>query len=415
MAYEWCSAISEATGRLGETETQVIEPRFLRDHILFLHIFRPHDPGVGLRFRLRQPGQQHKQDADLIGLDLQFLSSIIEEEFSKVGPDCDPVRLDDASHRARRGISGDLTPLGCAHLLSIALEIGFRLTEPGHNQPFPHLNHTSHRDWVSETAFSSDDDEVIADAVCVWIADRGHISPASFMGYFAKRVEKDTPFSPRLRRVGIYAIGCIWRDGPKVSVLEIVPLLDRLEVDADDVVEKNEWVQLLVDLIYSPEGPMGSPSHHWRLLDKLMSFIMIDVDLEPRGLEVMRSLGEAEDWEKLEIWVAIGWRSPRAEPMEEVGRVTLKLLSQRPSALRRFEGIYEVGIIWWDRKIELGRMCEQARAKHSPSESLPLYVLVCLPAPICSNAPFSFSFSCFSQSVRAQQLVPLPFAGDDTF
>ena len=64
------------------------------------------------------------------------------------------------------------------------------------------------------------------------------MSPASFMSYFAKRVEKDTPFSPRLRRVGIYAIGCIWRDGPKVSVLEIVPLLDRLEVDADDVVEK---------------------------------------------------------------------------------------------------------------------------------------------------------------------------------
>ena len=117
---------------------------------------------------------------------------------------------------------------------------------------------------------------------------------------------------------------------------------------------------------------------------------MIDVDLEPRGLEVMRSLEEAGDWEKLEIWVAIGWRSPRAESMGEVGRVTLKLLSQRPSALRRFEGIYEVGIMWWDRKIKLGRMCEQARAKHSPSESLPLCVLVCLPAPICSNAPFYF-------------------------
>ena len=40
--------------------------------------------------------------------------------------------------------------------------------------------------------------------------------------------------------MSIYAIGCIWRDGPKVSVLEIVPLLDRLEVDADDVAEKNE-------------------------------------------------------------------------------------------------------------------------------------------------------------------------------
>ena len=95
--------------------------------------------------------------------------------------------MDDASHRARRGISEDLTPLGCAHLLSIALEIGFRLTEPGHNQPFPHLNHTYHHDWVFETAFSSDDDDVIADAVYVWIADRGHISPASFVGYFTKR------------------------------------------------------------------------------------------------------------------------------------------------------------------------------------------------------------------------------------
>ena len=48
-----------------------------------------------------------------------------------------------------------------------------------------------------EVAFSSDDDETIADAMCAWITDT-HRTPAGlFARYFSNRTENTTPFPQR--------------------------------------------------------------------------------------------------------------------------------------------------------------------------------------------------------------------------
>lgn len=260
--------------------------------------------------------------------------------FSQVEPGCDLVRLDGTSHSHER--LQDLTPRKYANLLFTTLEVGFRLARPGH-WPAVHLNHTSHHDQMFETAFSSDDDEVIADAVCVWIADSDRTPAGSLARYFVKRVERTAPFSPKLRQMGIHAIRRTWPSELAVSGLETVRLLNGFDVDVDDVEEKYNWVNLLVGVIRSPMGFENLSSHYWRLLDKLASTTLVVGNFSSRDMEVMKLLEEAEDWEKLEAWMVVVWTflpfldSPAFESVEGIERMTFKLVFRRPPALQRFE------------------------------------------------------------------------------
>lgn len=141
-----------------------------------------------------------------------------------------------------------------------------------------------------------------------------------------------------------------------------------------------------------------------------------DTLLETFGVEVARSLEEVESWEKLEACVVIIWWSlsqfvedtelvedtepiedvepiedaepvegaeliEDVEPMEDAGSIedvewmenietlTLKLLSQRPSALPRLEDICEAGTLYPEWKTILRRICDQMQAEQSPSGS----------------------------------------------
>ena len=428
MAYQWCAAISEVAGRLRQREIPVIQPRpswhdLGRTHERALErglrLESAVENALGLGFRLGLGfGLRLGRHGLALGEGPGSLSLMVEEEFSEVGPSCDPVRLGDASPHVRRGPLGDLAPLDYAHLLSITLEIGFRLIAPGHDHLGLHTYHTSHRDWIFETAFSSHDDEVIADAVNAWTADDGWTPPGSCIPYFTKRVERDAPFSPRLRRVSICAIERIWSREVEVSLLETVHLLNRLEVDVGDMVEEREWGRLLVAVIHSWMGPDSLSSHYWHLLDRLALSGTLDNDtlLETFGVEVARSLEEVESWEKLEACVVIIWWSlsqfvedtelvedtepiedvepiedaepvegaeliEDVEPMEDAGSIedvewmenietlTLKLLSQRPSALPRLEDICEAGTLYPEWKTILRRICDQMQAEQSPSGS----------------------------------------------
>lgn len=105
-----------------------------------------------------------------------------------------------------------------------------------------------------ETAFSSHDDGVVADAACTWIADGGRTPPGSCVR-FRQACREDMPFSPRLRQVSTRVIERIWRGELKVSVLETVRLLDCLGVDVGDMAKKHRWGVLLVGAINSPAGP----------------------------------------------------------------------------------------------------------------------------------------------------------------
>jgi hypothetical protein len=366
MAYQWCSAISEAAGKLGLNELPADQPSTQQLQSFSRRLrFR-------IRFRLRLPPQ------DMAHPD--SFSEIAEGEFSVVGPGCDSVRMDNASNQTHL-CPQDLIPFHYARLLPVILEIGFRLAGPGHDGSAPHLNHTSHHLRVYEAAFSSDADDIIADAVSVWIVGGDCPPPGLLVRYFAKRVERRTPFSPRLRRVAICAIEPIWRSELEVSGLEVVHLLARLNVDVDDMVEKHIWVRLLIGVICLPVGLVNLSHHYWYLLDKLA--LGEDFSWAPglRSVEVMRSLGEAKDWEKLEVWMMVIWQSlshsTPAPRMEDVERVTLKLLLQRPSTLLRFETLYERGSLVASHKTKLQQMCDRARAERlSFGSPPPRYVSV---------------------------------------
>ena len=352
LAYRWCSAISEAAARPGPSDVHT-DQQFWR-----LFRLQPQDLVAG-------------KFADLLPL-------IAEEGFREVGPGFDLIPSDGTSHHCARGRPQELTPDYYAHLLSMTLEVGFRLTGPDRARPTLHSGHPSHHEWIFETAFSSDDDEVIADAVCVWIIDGGCMPPGSFARYFAKRVERDTLFSPRLRRACIAAIERTWRTELEVLGLETVHLLNRLGIDADDIAEQHKWARVLVDVIRSPAGLNSLSSHYWHLLGRLALTTRIRWDFSLRNVEVMRLLEEAGDWDKLEVWMVVVWLSvpelfggtPRAS-VEDIERVALKLFSLRPSVLPRFVGLCQMDPHYQTDAIKLQRICEKAQVEQLPSELPP--------------------------------------------
>jgi len=293
MAYQWCSVFSEATEGLGQGGMQIS--------------------------KIRQG-------------DYWFC---LDMEFAHVEPGRDLVHPDDNSHVRGRPLGLDHAQ--CAHLLLRTLEVGFRLANINRYQRPLDLNHTSHHDQIFEAVFSCGDDEAIADAVGAWIV--GESSPASSCAhYFAMRMARATPLSPRLRRAGIRALENNWST---ISISDALYLLNCLHLDVDDVVGSNRpWSWLLVRVIRSPTGFESLSSHYWRLLGKLgISY----TSSEPRDVEVMKLLEEVEDWEKLEVWVPILWGFLVWEfipdLVEDIGRVTLKMASQRPSALQKLENL----------------------------------------------------------------------------
>jgi len=346
MAYKWCSAFSS-------------EVADLRPPSWFTPRFKPQGGDLDHR--------------------------ITEWLFSFVGPSYDPVCTGDTFKRNLEHLK--MWATSYPEVLPVVLDVGFRLVMPGRNQQALELDHTPCHDLVFRRAFSSGDDEVVADGVCAWIADSDHTPDASCVHHLAKRMEKDTPFSPRLRQMGIRLIERVWRCELRVSALEVICLLNRLDVGVDDIEDRNSWARLLVGVICSPAGLEGLSICYWHLLEGLPKLWELPA---ARGMEVARLLEEAEDWEKLEVWIAILWKlfqqedseskkdseseeDPKSEedakPMpdeEHLKQVTLKLLQRRPSAFPRFEDLSGLENSW----------------------RTPLLKDICA-TPICSDAVFA--------------------------
>jgi len=331
MAYEWCSAISEVAGGLEQGSMRIKQgPR------------------------------------GFTGFDLDMESALFDSGRNLVHSDND-------SHASER--PSGLNHKVCVDLLFMTLEIGFRLADASRDRPHLHLNHTSHHDQIFEAVFSCDDDGVIADAVGVWIV--GEKTPAGLCArYFTKRVARAIPFSSRLRQAAIRALERNWRTELATSISDTVCLLNCLDVDVDDVQNRFQWIWLLVEIIRSLTGFESLSSHYWCLLGELTSKAIAHGRLGPRDEEVMKSLEGVENWEKLEAWMAVVWGflvyDFMPELVEDIGRVTLKLTSQRPSALQKFGNLCKSGVIWESKaRTTLQPILDRARAGQSPLESPP--------------------------------------------
>ena len=294
MAYKWCSAISGVAG--------------LGPESVFLLQLQPQNVGPDGLF-----------------------SKFVERRFSLVGPGYDPVRTDEASYHTRKHpqVPTDFHP---GMLLFMILEVGFRLVMPGRNQPVICLDHTPHHDLVFKSVFSTGDDEAVADGMCAWIADNNHMPAGSCVRYLTDRMEDDTPFSPRLRQMSICLIKCIRHGEPRG--LETIQLLNRLEVGVDDMEDEEELGKLLADMMRIPGGSKSLSIHYWHLLERLPWTEFLHEALASRAVELVESLEEAEDWDKMEIWMVIAWqadwyrerKSRRLEGSKHLKLVTLKYL-----------------------------------------------------------------------------------------
>ena len=123
------------------------------------------------------------------------------ERILPIGSICYFLRLGDLSRIAER-------PPPSSHIEHVdlffaTLRVGFRLAKPGNYQMVLYLKQVPHLDYMFETAFSSYDHEIIADAVSVWGTGDVHLPPGSLVRCCIKCVEWTTPFSPRLRRVSV--------------------------------------------------------------------------------------------------------------------------------------------------------------------------------------------------------------------
>jgi hypothetical protein len=233
IAYQWCSAISQAIETLESNDIPAIKQAL---HEYRIEYTAPHNPNP--RFE-----------------------TFAEAIFSHIGADCDHLRLGNTS-RTSSDLPQDLDFSEYACILPVALEIGFRHASPNRDWEILSLGHTPHHEWMFEIMFSGEDDETIADAVGVWITGRNHVLPGLCARYLTKRIERDIPFSSRLRRTLINAIQRNWQSELTASGLEVVHLLNRLKVTIDDVKDEKEWIRLLIGAIRSSPGLEILSPHH---------------------------------------------------------------------------------------------------------------------------------------------------------
>jgi hypothetical protein len=381
MAYQWCSVISESAGRLevGEVPTNP-PPNLPGPQYQLLFKLRRKPQGQPRRWRRYSVSTACKSDfyPRLQPQDPNYsnsFSNLAEEEFSHVGLGCDLVCIGDTSHRTCQ-CPPNLIPLRRVVLLPIILDVGFRLAKPGCISAL-HLNNPSHDEWLFKVAFSSNDDEVIADAMTVWIIGGGQGPFRSFVPYFANRPKSSGLFSPRLQQVVLDAIGLIQHNVFEASELETIHLLNCLNVGIDDMADKGGWLQLLAGAVCLPAGLDNLSPHYWCLLDKFALGTNFSVSLRLQSVELMRSLEEAEDWEKLEVWIVVVWQSlGHFTPyitVQDVVQVTHKLSLQRPSTLQRLKDLHNQGSICIFHKPDLWRIYKQVQKEQLPLQSpLPL-------------------------------------------
>ena len=103
----------------------------------------------------------------------------------------------------------DGTELSCARLwddnnpyvsiLSTALAVGFRQIGLDHTSSEIRLTHTSHYEPMFDNVFASEDDDVVADVVSVWIVNLLGTPSGSCARRLARLAERSRPFSQRLR------------------------------------------------------------------------------------------------------------------------------------------------------------------------------------------------------------------------
>ena len=255
-------------------------------------------------------------------------------------------------------------------LLLLSLEIGFRHLKPQPDRMGPKLTHTHHNQQIVDIIFGTGDAEAITDLLHACTLGYTHDWPHTLLQKCAKHLtslRSLQPFSPRLKKLVIRAITFLGYQGFKqVGVEGFVGLLNNLHGGMDDM---GGWVNLLLDIIRSPEGACHLSLQHWEFLVEFISSGPWWVRYGTYSPNTMMFLKEAGEWGKLECWMGIAWLLwltwGSVVPEEDLKHMTALLFHQRPGAIQKLEGWIEK---WCRRKGKLvpesfQLICEQSRVE----------------------------------------------------
>ena len=259
-------------------------------------------------------------------------------------------------------------------LLLPLLEMGFRRFGPKDSWMPVRLTHTEHHRKLADVVFESGDPEAIADLLRAWtIRDDSYQWADGLLGICTRRLidlHSLVPFSPRLRGLVIQFIERVGYKGfEEVGVERFVELLNYLRVGIDDLDYMFHWIPLLLDAVQSSVGFQHLSNRSWELLVELI--LVFGATNATFNRQIMTSLLDGEEWDKLECWIGVVWMAwpPETDEMvEDLRRAMVSLFRQRPGAAEKLEGW--MGL--WSQEQGSGaresfqRACEQAHKAAHP-------------------------------------------------
>lgn len=231
----------------------------------------------------------------------------------------------------------------CTRLIVLALQIGFRRSNPDFIRFVVNFDETDHQRMVG-LVFGREDHETVADALCAWISVEDNVQLLRpCVEPLVKLALLDAEFPPRLNRAIIHAVNLV--DFVKeVEVKQLTRFLVRLKVGIDDIMDaRDHWTSLILKLIASEEGREYLELRYWELLVRLVGKSSCEVP-EFYDEAVLNSLVKEEKWgEKLVCWLGVIWslRPPGTGglPVEVVANATTTLVDLIPTAAQRLRSL----------------------------------------------------------------------------
>ena len=232
----------------------------------------------------------------------------------------------------------------CASLIYPVFRVGFSCFTRDEIQFEVDYIPTVHQ--MVDLVFERVDYEILADALYVWTSQGNYnncdrlLGPCA--GHLVELAQADREFPPRLGQAIIRVINLV-DFVERVGVERFVGLLAHLEVGIDDITTaRDNWATLILEIIASEVGREQLPFRYWELLVQLSRNFSGELRSVLCDGEIIGSLEEEEEWEKLECWLGAVWivqyRSEDEPEVEVIIQATAALLQRIPKAAQRLKG-----------------------------------------------------------------------------
>ena len=270
---------------------------------------------------------------------------------------------------------------GTKDLLLDSLKTGFRWIGPEESKIDAKLIHTEHHQKMANIVFSSKDDDAIADLLCAWTSRSSSHTPYPQLKICAEYLiglNYSYPFSSRLRSYILHAIKLIgYQQFEEVKVEGFIGLLNDLQVCFKDLDNRLEWTRFLLDAFQSSENIQHLSLSYWELLVELVGYWPEELGDHTYSPQVMISLQDAREWDKLKCWVSVVWMVWPPESgkttEEDLEDVMLLLFHQKPDALQNLEEQMErwgSRWSWVDFPESFKQTCKQVHDKAAQQAAL---------------------------------------------